>query len=326
MRLNINCKFFFPFVFMIILCNQMSFGKFLFPPDDSLNNSQSLNGHRFIINNQIGSPFIQTYIQMLIGASQTVNLNVPVITINSEKVAEIQGEIVYTIIDLEYQQAIRDWMAFRAKVVITVNSGTETGALISEGVNLSNGYELSWLFKLYRNKRFALSGSLELLNRSYTVVNLKTFIQGVLDSGRIVKSNNLVNTVPSTRAGGSLKFCYAFNPTFGFGGNINLLYGESIDRTAKSQAFFDYGGAFDANLLPKLKIPIGILAGFYHNAISATTEQVTSDLNSILFQINYTGKEDLNLGLEVNYRFYQPSDFDEKIKLMNLSLNLRYFF
>ncbi|MBK8983663.1 MAG: hypothetical protein IPM38_15440 [Ignavibacteria bacterium] len=326
MKKNILLKSSLTFSMLLIIFIQNSFGKFLFPPNDSLYEHETLKGHKFMVNSNIGTPFIQTFLQSRLGAGQTVNLKIPAVTIDTQEVIQLRGDLIYTNLDIEYQQMIKDWMAFRVKLSIAGKLGTKPGALISEGVNAASGYELGWLFKLYQNKELALSGSLDVFNKSYTVIDLNRFIQGVIDSGRITPSNTLVNTHSTVRAGGSIRFAYAFNRTFGFTGNFNAQFGESIDLTDINKWYFEYGGIFDADLLPVQNVPLGFVLGFYHNSLPLTSEQIQSEPNNILFGINYTGKQDLNLGLEVNYQFYKPNNFDENIKFVNMSLNMRYFF
>ncbi|HAY34615.1 MAG TPA: hypothetical protein DCY06_10825, partial [Bacteroidetes bacterium] len=251
---------------------------------------------------------------------------IPTIKIDTLEVIQLRGDLIYTNLDIEYQQMIKDWMAFRVKLLIAGKLGTKPGALISEGVNAASGYELGWMFKLYQNDEFALSGSIDLFNKSYTIIDLNSFIQGVIDSGKITPSNRLVKSYSTVRAGGALKFAYAFNRTFGFIGNFNAQFGESIDVTDIDKWYFEYGGIFDADLLPVQNVPIGFSLGFYHNSLPLTSEQIQSEPNNILLGINYTGKQDLNLGLEINYQTYKPLDFEDNIKFVNMSLNMRYFF
>ncbi|MBK9332656.1 MAG: hypothetical protein IPM96_09730 [Ignavibacteria bacterium] len=326
MKKNILLKTALTFSVLLIICTQNSFGKFLFPPNDSLYEHETLKGHKFIVNSNIGTPFIQTFLQSRLGAGQTVNLKIPSVKIDSQEVFQLRGDLIYTNLEIEYQQMIKDWMAFRVKFLVAGKLGTKPGALISEGVNAATGYEIGWLFKLYQNKEFALSGSFDLFNRSYTIIDLNKFIQGVIDSGRITQTNKLVNSLTTVRAGGTLRFAYAFNKTFGFTGNVNAQFGESVDLTDINKWYFEYGGIFDADLLPVQNVPLGFALGFYHNSLPLTSEQIQSEPNNFLFGINYTGKQDLNLGLEINYQFYKPNNFDEDIKFVNMALNMRYFF
>ncbi len=115
---------------------------------DTIQDPFSLNGHKFVVNSKIGSPFVNTYFKNNLGAGQTVGLEFPEIVIKGKKIVQLQGEVAFTNIAFEYQQEIRDWMAFYADFKLLGRLGTETGALISQGVNIVSGYNFGWKFKL----------------------------------------------------------------------------------------------------------------------------------------------------------------------------------
>lgn len=299
-------------------------------PGDSLKSRvyehASLRGHKFIVNSNIGSPFIQSFIENRLGVGQTIDLDIPTIRISGTEVVQLKGELLFTSLNFVYQQKIKDWMAFNASVLVTGRLGTEVGSLIYEGVNVFTGYQLGWLFKVYENKEMMLSGTLDITNNSVTIIDLEKFVQGIIDSGKITKDNQLVKEIPTLRAGGGLRGSYAFNQTFGFTGFASLSNGESADRDNSNGWFFNFGLAFDADLMPKQKVPIGFLLGFYSVDFAGAEETLENDPKNIIFQINYTGKDDLNLGLEFNYQTYKPVNYDRSIKFANIVLGLKYFF
>jgi hypothetical protein len=288
---------------------------------------ETLNEHRFTTNSKVGSPFIESYLESNLSVGQTVDLKIPPVIIDSQEVIQFRGDLVFTGLELEFQQAIRDWMAFKVRLSVIGRLGTKAGTLLSQGVNLAGGYEFAWLLKLVKTKKFVLSGSANIFNTSITVIDLQSFVENAIDSHRITKSNHLVVTTPITTAGTALNCAYAFNKAYGFTGNLNFRYGESAKRNSnKDDWFFEYGAAFDADLKPGTKVPIGFLVGFYHHSLSISSDELTNEPNDILFQINYTGRRDLSLGLEGSYQFYKPEGFEQSIKLVNMNFNMRYFF
>lgn len=312
--------------------NNLSFknSSMLSDPSDSVKGRvyehTSLKGHKFIINSNIGSPFIETFIENRIGAGQTIDLDIPTIRLSGGEVVQLKGELLFTALNFEYQQKIKDWMAFNASILVSGRLGTKAGSLISEGVNVITGYQFGWLFKVYKNKETMLSATLDVTNNSVTLVDLNKFVQGIIDSGKITKDNQLVKEIPALRAGGGLRGSYAFNRTFGFTGFANLRNGESADRENSNRWFFNFGLAFDADLMPKQKVPIGFLLGFYSLDFAGAADALENDPKNFIFQINYTGKDDLNLGLEVNYQTYKPVNYDRNINFVNMVLGLKYFF
>jgi hypothetical protein len=284
-----------------------------------------LNGHKFLVNSIISTPFINTYVQNRLGVGQTMNLSIPETVIEGQPV-QVKGELLFTFLNLEYQQVIRDWLAFNASVDILGRLGNKPGSLIAEGIDVAAGYQFGWLFKLYQNKEFMLSGSADVSNRSYTVIDLKDFVQGIIDSGKITEDNKLIKDIPALRAGVGVKGAYAFNSVFGLNAFVNVKYGETAVYGAPSDWFLSYGLAFDADLLPKQKVPVGFLLGFFASSVPGTDGELESYPKNFIFQVNYTGNEDIIIGLESNFQYYRPVDYDDDIKFANFSFNMRYFF
>lgn len=293
---------------------------------DTTSHPVSLDGHKFIINSTLGSPFTNTTFKNILGAGQTMNLEIPPIVIRGRPVVQLQGEIVFTNLIFEYQQEIRDWLAFYGEVRLIGRLGTETGTLISQGVNLVTGYNLGWKFKVLETKKLKLATSLSISKLSYTSLDLPTFIQGIIDSGKVTPGNKLVGYTPLLRGGAAINAAYAFNKTFGAMARLYVDYGESAKRGESDLFNYNYGLAIDADLYPNHNIPLGFLFGFYHASLPTFRETNTRDPNELLLQINYTGKKYLNIGAEVNYRWYLPEKFDNYINFLTFNLTTSIYF
>lgn len=299
---------------------------FTFSQSDTIQDPFSLDGHKFVVNSKIGSPFVNTYYKSFLGAGQTVGLEFPEITIKGKKIIQLQGEIVYTDLSFEYQQEIRDWMAFYGDFQLIGRLGTEAGAFISQGVNIATGYNFGWKFKLLQTKKMLLSNSLNLSKSTYTTMDMQRFIQGIIDSGGITKDNRLVQYVPLVRGGIGFNYSYVFNRTFGATAKIYVDYGESAEREESDVFNYVYGIAFDADLLPSYNVPLGFLLGFHHTSIPQVKESVSRDPNEVLFQINYTGKKYVNIGAEINYQWYKPENYESNLNFITIGLNTTIYF
>ena len=286
----------------------------------------TLDGHKFIINSRLGSPFVNTTYTNFMGVGQTLNIRFPEVRFLGIKINEIRGELFFTMLSFEYQQQIRDWMAFRGKFDVYGRLGTEAGALISQGVDLATGYELSWKFKLFQTRKIVMSTSLFMTRQSYTAVDLDSFIRNILDSLKFTRDNKLIRTVPLLRGGIGINGVFAINKTFGITAGFGLDYGESFQRKDADVWNYHYGLGLDADLYPVQEVPIGFLAGFRHYDVPETKESTSNKPNSFIFQINYTGNESLNIGTELYYIWYKPQKFDDYIKTFNISLMTSMFF
>lgn len=311
---------------IIIILFSITVIKCSFCQDDSVDSPVTLNGHKFIINSSIGSPFINTYYNTMLGAGQTTDLKLPEIKINGKPIAQLTGNLAYSNLLFAYQQEIRDWMAFYGEVKLLGRLGTEAGALITQGVNLATGYNMGWKFKLYQNKIMSLSADLKISKDNYTVADLADFIQNIIDSGGITNDNKLIKDISLVRGGIGFNYVYAFNSIFGAVAKLYVDYGESANREENDVFNYSYGFGIDADLYPRYNVPLGFLAGFYHTSIPQVKESPSKEPNEVIFQINYTGKKYLNLGAELNYRWYKQKDNDSYINFITLNLISTLFF
>ena len=284
-----------------------------------------LNGHRFISNSKIKSPFINTYLQTSMGAGTTGRLDIPVI-IDSIEYATLTGDLAFTYLSFEYQQAVKDWIAFSLKINVVGRLGTDAGAILYQGINFDMGYELGWLLKLYKKENMMLSGTLKLTNNSFTFIDINGFVQGIIDSSRLTPDNKIVKNTPVTNAGAGLAYAYTINRMFGITAEALLGYGESVERSSEDEFAFKYGVSADADLNPDYSVPLGFALSYLGVARGKNSASLLGNLHNILFQINYTGKNDIDLGLVFNYQWFKDSSIDQTISFTNVYLDIKYFF
>lgn len=286
----------------------------------------SLNGHRFITNSFIKSPFISTYLQTRLGAGKTSLLELPVLVINGEPLYTLKGDLAFTYLGFEYQQAVKDWIAFSGKFDVIGRLGTDAQALLSDGVNLRVGFEFGWLVKLYKEKEMMLSGTAKISNNTFTIVDIYGFAQGIIDSGTITPQNSLIKSTPATVASVGLSYAFTFNKMFGLTAASSIGYGESVDRYSEDEWYLNYGLSADADLNPDHSVPIGFALSYAGQTRGKNTASLLGNPQNILFQINYTGKSDLDLGLVFNYQWYNKASTDQTITFTNIFLDIKYYF
>jgi len=284
-----------------------------------------LNGHRFISSSKIKSPFINTYLQTSMGAGTTGRLDIPVI-IDSIEYATLTGDLAFTYLSFEYQQAVKDWIAFSLKVNVVGRLGTDAGAILYQGINFDMGYELGWLLKLYKKENMMLSGIVKLSNNSFTFIDISGFVQGIIDSSGLTPENKIVKNTPTTNAGAGLAYAYTINRMFGINADALISYGESAERFSEDEFTFKYGVSADADLNPDYSVPLGFALSYLGVARGKNSESVIGNPHNILFQINYTGKNDIDLGLVFNYQWFKDSSIDQTISFTNVFLDIKYFF
>lgn len=113
---------------------------------------------------------------------------------------------------------------------------------------------------------------------------------------------------------------------FGITAEATVNYGESAERFSTDEWTFNYGILADADLNPDYSIPLGFGVSYFGSRRGKNTSNLLGDPNNLLFQINYTGKSDLDLGLVFNYQWYKDASIDQTIDFTNVYLNLKYYF
>ena len=275
------------------------------------NNKPVLNEHKFITNTLVEGPFVNTFFRLSAGIGTSSNYDLP-LNINGNTVNGLYGQMTYGVLNVKYQQNIKDWLAFSVSADMIGRLGSQTISLITEGVNLGMSYQFGWIFKAYESKKVVLSASLSISNQSVTVFNMFDFIKKIIENGGIARENKLVKTTNITAGTAGFKFAYALNRTFGCIGKLNLGYGESLSSVNKG--YFDGGVSFDADLNPRLSIPVGFALGYDWNNFSQTDVSLSNPQN-IIFKINYTGRKDFDLGVEMNAQFFKLSTLNQNINL-----------
>jgi len=281
-----------------------------------------LSGHQFTVNTLTGDPFVKTYIRNTLGIGQSINLFVPIIEIDGGQVLGLKGDLLKAILEFEYQQAVKDWVAFRVQVRVTGRLGTGAQSLLASGVTANTGFEFGWLFKISEGEKTALSATLNLWNNSVTVVDFLGFVDGVVNP----PSQPLVKTVPSTRGGGGLRYAWAASDLVGFIFKSETGMGESVDRSNSDEWFFNFAAAADFDLKTKSDVPLGLALGYKIDTFPEQGEDLANAKHDLVFRISYTGTTDFLLSLDFNYGWFKVKESTESAMFTSTLLNLRYYF
>ena len=123
-----------------------------------------LGGHRFIPNSFTRDPFSRTYVRNSLGIGQALDVEfVPQLDIGGgDTIPGLSGDLLFAVLDFEYQHAVKDWLAVWGKINMIGRLGTDVGAILAQGATVLTGFELGWLIKL--------------LQKGYSVFLMKTHI------------------------------------------------------------------------------------------------------------------------------------------------------
>ena len=281
-----------------------------------------LDGHRFSPTRVVPLPSTNSYIVSNLGMAQAFSLTTPHFVIEGDTIPGLQGDLLFASLDLEYQQKIVDWFAFRVGYRVDARLGTDLESLLSRGVNTVTGFEIGWIAQVLESKRDMLSLDFRVSNKSFSAVDIGGFVQDVIDGidASIVRKNNAV------RVAGGLRYAHTFSNLFGIVANGELGVGESIYRTDDDEVFFRLGGQFDFDLAAWRNIPLNVAFGFQTDSYPEASEEVDGSLNTTYLRVSYIARDDFTIGLTFNGSTIPVRNEGDDLKYGGVEFDLRYWF
>jgi hypothetical protein len=284
-----------------------------------------LADHRFTTTSAVRGPFILTYFRNSLAVGMAPGSEFPLTVIDGKEIAFETGDVVFTTLVLEYQQAVKDWMGFWVNFGLAGRLGTETASLLSQGVTVVSGFRLGWLLRVMQTDNMALSGTVQVDNDSYSAVDLVGFVAGIIDDG-LTEDDKLVYDSSLMIAKTGLSYAWAISRTTGLTASGTVGYGESPDRTAGSAWYFDVGAAVDFDLRREIPVPIGVAVGVRSTSVPESDLSLGNSVTTIVGRVDYIGRHDLNIGLEFSSQWQDIRGSDRLLRYTNAGMDFRYYF
>ena len=285
-----------------------------------------LGNTTFLSNTLIPNPFINTRFTNILGFGQTINLQTPLQKILGETVPGLNGEVYYANLDFEYQYAVREWMAIWGKIRINGRFGNEMQALLTQGATAFGGFQIGWLFRLWQTERHMLSLSADVNKTITTIIDIYGFLKTAIEDGEISEHNKIIRDIPILTTALGLRYAHAISDMFGLTAMGRLAYGQSIRRDEDARFYPSLGLTLHMDLKNTEDIPIGFITGYKFSSAADNGDGILSDAQSFLFNISYTGRADLNLGLDIQYQQLPMVGYDERVEFLTGLISMTYFF
>jgi hypothetical protein len=282
----------------------------------------SLAGHVFTPNNVVPGPFITTFIRNSVGIGSAVDIEIPVPIVGGDTIIGFEGDLMFALLDFEYQHAVRDWLAARGQFTVQGRLGTNVGALLASGITASTGFEVGWLARLFRSDRTLLSADLKLASNNFTFVNVTDFVEDIIDG----RPAQLVRGTPSVRGGGGLRFAWGASPFFGLTAVAETGYGESVEQGSENQWYFELGTTLDFDLLAVSEVPLGVVLGYKHDTFPESGDDISDDIDQGLLRVAYNKTSDFIVALDFTFERFESKNLDQTINFGSIGINLRYYF
>jgi hypothetical protein len=281
-----------------------------------------LGDHVFIPVMALTEPFITTFVQSTVSLGKTTNATVPVFDLESgEIIGFAPADQLLAGIGFRFQHAAKDWLAVGLDLHIVGVLGTNTTSLVAEGVTGTLGYNLGWQMRIYRSRKFLLSGSVGLGNRAATFVNLLDWVNGVIEDTGVP----LVRARQSLRGVGGLHAGWGISRRFGLLGSLEAVYGESYDGTGQNAWSSDARMALSYDMEHDIKVPLGLAlaGGFFENDTSGNTQE------GVWFwsvRLAAQGRRDFSIGLDLTTSYFDSFYQDANVVMPQISIDMRYFY
>jgi len=282
----------------------------------------AIGSHTFLSSDLVPDPLVRTYVRQSLGIAQAVDLSFPVGVIDGDTLALLEGDLTYAVLDVEYQHAVKDWLAARGRFNLRSRVGTEGSSLLTSGVEVSTGFEFGWLIRLVQSDRIALSLSADVAKRSFTVVDIRQFVKDVLAQAA---DPQLADHIPAVRGSGGLRFGWGISRLFGLTAVLDAGYGDAARRDRDGQFEYGVGTTLDFDLGAVTPVPIGIGLSYVQTSVIQNVSS-DSDVRTAVVRIGYTGRPDFMIGLDLMGNAVRDLSVAGTVKSVGMILTTRYYF
>jgi len=101
--------------------------------------------------------------------------------------------------------------------------------------------------------------------------------------------------------GAGIRYAYSFSDMIGIQAFINASYGESLIKNNKNVWKFNTGILGSFNFIHSHDVPVGLNLGYTIQKFSLFEGQQEDNIQSFMFKVAYTGREEYNIGLEFSH-------------------------
>jgi hypothetical protein len=276
----------------------------------------TIGEHSFVLNSNADDPFIIHDLRVALGGAQALSPDVP-LPIDVPEIIDdtlyFESSMTFLMGSIRYKHKINDWAAFSIGFYGIGRVGTSLATIIDRGVSGISGFQLAWYFKLFQTKKSIFTTSLSMNSDSYLYLNIKEFVEDLLDS--TTQAPTLDKTYKSLSTVFGVSYAFGFTRFFGMMANAHLGYGELPSKDFENDVFWDASLYFDFNFI-NMSVPLGFNLGLKLNTYPYQVDNPLNFSRSVFFKLAYVGQTDFNVGLEANYFMIPNAEaitFDSKI-------------
>ena len=285
---------------------------------------RTLGDYRFVPVSNIDGPFITTRFSNFTGLAWAGGLNLPLLVIETDPpdtLLALNGNFLFIVAEFRYQHAVHPRVAIALSASGVSRVGTSGQALLSQGVTVLKVIDLGGAVELWRNDRVLLSAVLNVGYVDGLVIDFVKFAEDVIEGN--IENAAIINTVDGGTVDGGINAAWALNHWAGITGvahvgsaDVEGLSGELRWRLAAAGTV-DFGQRGNA--------PVGVGLSFDVDHLKPSTVE-TGTAVGVGLGVHYTGRDDLNLGLELRWSRLPLQGWDTTAYPVSFGLALSYYF
>lgn len=290
--------------------------------------ARQVGRHRFIAAVGIPNPFLSTFVRSNTGLATTQGMKVgfynfadPPQLLGNEKV-----DLMYLSQGFTFQQRVSKKVAVRLAMAGAGRLGTDTPALLTEGVSAIVGLSGGATWRIAERPGFQLAASADAATNSLTAVRIRSFVEDVLANGLSDTTNSPVEGLSNLQLTTGLRAAWGRSDMLGY-----LLYGDigyqdPYERGDPSQFYWQAGGAVSLDLHQRWKPDMGFVGGLTYRSDSGRNDDLGAGGWDSNLGVFYTGRPELTLGLQMLYTRLKQEANGEKFGAFGIVLVLGFDF
>ncbi len=288
--------------------------------------SRQVGPHVFAGSTAVPSPFLSTFVRSTTGFAATSGMEVGLYNFADPEslLATQQVDLKYLLQTFEFQQRVSDGAAVRLAVSGSGRLGTDTAALLTEGVSAITGWTLGGTFRLAERPGFKLSGSLDAASNSLTVISIRSFVEDAIANQDTLGA--ISQGLSNWRASTGLRAAWGKSETIGYLLSADLGLQEPYDESEDNEFYWQAGGAVSIDMRERWRPDLAFLLSASYASSSSRNEDLGGGGWNAGLGIFYSGRPELTVGVQTIYTRMNQTTSDETFGAYGMSLLLRYDF
>jgi len=280
-----------------------------------------LGGYRFVPSTRVQDPFITSYFRNATGLSIASDVDVPILIIDTDTLLSLSGDLLFVGASFEYQHAVGERVAVGITAGGLSRVGTSGESIISQGVSALFSTDLKSTIELWRGEDVLLSGLVGLGFGNVLVIDLVQFAEDIINNGP--ENASILTMEDGVTVDGGVAAAWALNHWAGLTALGQIGYSNIGSQTDELLWRLAATGTVDFG--QNDKAPIGLLLWLDVDRLGPKTI-AGGTANAAGIGVFYTGREDLNLGVEIGWSRFRQLTRDITINPVNFAITLRYYF